>query len=146
MIKTRSLGPNNLSDCSFEDSACDWDNDLVLDDQLLWERISTRDVLASEARSENAVFVPVTADSAPGSVAFLKNTAGTVARGQFYCLSFDFAVTDLNIGWLTIWHYWLNQNGQFYNKQVWTNTAESDTGRWRSGQVLIDGEGDWTVC
>ena len=115
-----------------------------MDNQLSWELTLTRSILATGARSMNALFVPVNHDTPPVSLAYLKNAAANVPGGQAYCLSFDYVMTDPNIGWLTVWYYWLN-NGQFYNRQIWTNTAEEGTGQWQTGQMLLDGEGDWTV-
>ena len=115
-----------------------------MDGQVNWVPAATSSILANDARSDNAIFVPINHDTAPVSMAYLKSTAGNVPGGQLYCLTFDYALTEVNIGWLTIWYYWL-KNSQFYNKQIWTNTAESGTGQWQTGRVLIDGEGDWTV-
>ena len=92
------------------------------------------------------MFASVTAETpAYGqSMAYLKNTAGNVAGGRQYCLSFDYALTYPNIAWLNVVYYWLSK-GQQYNRQIWTETAETNTGVWQTGHVLIDGEGDWTV-
>ena len=116
-----------------------------MEGQVSWVRTQTASIQASNPKSENAIVVPITTETAPVSMAYLKTTAGNVPGGQLYCLSFDYAQTDINIGWLTIWYYWLNDQGQFYNKQIWTNTAEEGTGQWQSAQVLVEGEGDWMV-
>lgn len=119
-----------------------------MDDQIPFQLIQTLSLLASDPRSPNAIFVPINHETPPLSMAYLKDTADPMPRGERYCFTFDYAMTDLNIAWLSVLHRRYSQpndQGQFFDQQIWTNTAEIDTGRWQTGQILIDGESDWTV-
>lgn len=114
---------------------------------MLWTPTPTADIKATDARSPTAMFVPVTAETPQygEALAYLKSTGSDIPSGQKYCLNFDYALTDPSIAWLSLVYYWLNEKGEYYNRAIWTNTAETDTGRWETTHVFIDGEADWKV-
>ncbi|OQV23684.1 hypothetical protein BV898_02422 [Hypsibius exemplaris] len=134
-------------DCDFENGPCNWANDeeVVSNPPLLWGVVSAAAVIGNDVGHGDVLFVPVTPTTPDFSVSYLKHTGPNIPGGQLYCLTFDFLATDAQIGFLTIWHYWLNEKNQFYNKKVWSNEEETDGGAWKVGQVLIDGAGDWTL-
>ncbi|OQV23683.1 hypothetical protein BV898_02421 [Hypsibius exemplaris] len=110
-------------DCDFENGPCNWANDheVVSDPPLNWREVSEIGVLGK--------------DTGHGIVK-LRPNYGDHAR---------LLPTNAQIGFLTIWHYWLNEKNQFYSKKVWSNEEETDGGAWKVGQVLIDGAGNWTL-
>ncbi|OQV23682.1 hypothetical protein BV898_02420 [Hypsibius exemplaris] len=133
-------------DCDFENGPCNWDDhEVVSDPPLNWREVSEIGVLGKDTGHGIVNFVPITATTPDFSVSYLKHTGPNIPGGQLNCLTFDFLATNAQIGFLTIWHYWLNEKNQFYSKKVWSNEEETDGGAWKVGQVLIDGAGNWTL-
>ena len=72
--------------------------------------------------------------------------SGTAAGGQNFCLDFDFAVTDTNVGRLAVQYYWLNEKNGWEYEKVWESDGQPSVGKWQVGQIMLpDKKGPWTV-
>jgi MAM domain, meprin/A5/mu len=90
------------------------------------------------------MYVPMRNSTRPSSAGNLKHE-GLVASGQ-YCLNFDFAITDRNVGTLQLWRSWLDSGNQLVDDMQWSSSGELSIGNWQAGQILIDSLDEWTVC
>ena len=141
------------ADCDFELNTCKWKS-IVLPStstisMLQWIRTETAVIRASN-KSGYAMFVPVTqATTAATSTAMMKSRGPiSLAKGQLFCLRFDYVVTQRGLAWLVILasHYGkVTFNDD--DAPLWSSDQQySAPGEWRLGQVLVEGDGGfWTV-
>ncbi|OWA52025.1 MAM and LDL-receptor class A domain-containing protein 2 [Hypsibius exemplaris] len=147
-----------LIDCDFERGACHYENFLDASglDDLDWVFGTSENlpVLNNDTDHGFFMFVPLQASIPPNHMGWLrhKDTVDKVAGGRNYCLDFDFAITDLNVGQLAVQLYWIDAKNTWHYKSIWqtmggpmADGGNVTVGKWQPGQVFISIQESWTI-
>ncbi|OWA53778.1 MAM and LDL-receptor class A domain-containing protein 1 [Hypsibius exemplaris] len=136
--------------CDFEHGSCIWENfvDDLGPDDLDWE-FGTSDilpVLINDTSQGTFMYVPIRAAVPPFHIGWLRQTS-VHGGGHDYCLNFDFAITDLNVGQLSVYFYRLSSSTGWEFEKVWSTSGGMDVpiAKWQTGQVLLSSNNSWTV-
>ncbi|XP_055357879.1 LOW QUALITY PROTEIN: MAM and LDL-receptor class A domain-containing protein 2-like [Paramacrobiotus metropolitanus] len=136
-------------ECNFEHGMCNWENyydgtgNMVLD----W-LYGVSGMLPSADDAVNRgifLYVPVRPSTPARQTALMRHDTLVLPGNTFSCFHFEFLITARNVGRITIWLYWLNQNNNYDYKQIWVNRGLNNIGKWQTGQFFIDRSERWTL-